>query len=55
MQQMGHYESDNQIQNMLKTFNLDSNAKNITYKTFIGACLDKNVYFTEERLYPIFK
>lgn len=52
---MGHGESDQEIENMLKTFTLDPNAKNISYKTFIGACLDKNIYLTEEKLYSIFK
>ena len=40
---------------MLKTFTLDPSQKTISYSTFIGACLDKNNFLTDERLYSTFK
>lgn len=39
---------------MMKNFNVNPNAKSISYTTFIGTCLDKNNYLTSEKLYSVF-
>mmetsp|Transcript_17241 Transcript_17241/g.15131 ORF Transcript_17241/g.15131 Transcript_17241/m.15131 type:complete len:128 (-) Transcript_17241:140-523(-) len=55
MRDLGHNMTEGEIQEIMKTINIENNQTKINYSEFIAATMDKQHYMTRERLWAAFK